>query len=103
MVQFSLAFVLLTTAGLLMRSFIKATETDPGFRPEHLISARIALPSAVYNQPAQVSGFFDRLLSRLNTLPGVQETGAASDLPMGSTSTGSFRSRVAPAEQAKWM
>jgi predicted permease len=85
-IQFSLAFLLLTTAGLLIRSFLKASETDPGFRPEHLVSMRIALPDTVYKQPAQISGFFDGLLTRLSALPGVQQTGAVSDLPMYSSS-----------------
>ena len=84
--QFALAFLLLTTAGLLTRSLWKATEADPGFRPEHLISAQIALPTAVYKPPAQMAGFFDRLLSELSTLPGARQTGAVSDLPTGSTS-----------------
>jgi putative ABC transport system permease protein len=43
-VQFSLAFLLLTTAGLLLRSFVRASEANPGFRPEHVLSMRIALP-----------------------------------------------------------
>ncbi|MGH9629922.1 MAG: ABC transporter permease, partial [Bryobacteraceae bacterium] len=83
--QFSLAFVLLATAGLLTRSLIKASAADPGFRPEHVISAQIALPESVYKTRAQVTGFFDRLLSRLSTLPGVRQTGAISDVPTGST------------------
>ena len=85
-VQFSLAFLLLTTAGLLTRSLIKSTEANPGFRPEHLISARIALPEAAYKTPGQITDLFNRLLDRLSTLPGVRQTGAISDLPMGSTS-----------------
>ena len=84
--QFSLAFLLLTTAGLLTRSLLKATEANPGFRPEHVISAQLTLPSAVYKAPDQIAGFFDRLLSRLNALPGVRQTGAISDLPTGSSS-----------------
>jgi predicted permease len=84
--QFSLAFVLLTTAGLLTRSLIKAAESNPGFRPEHVISTRIALPRAAYKTSAQINGFFDRLLTRLSTLPGVRQTGALSELPAGSTS-----------------
>jgi predicted permease len=84
--QFALAFLLLTTAGLLTRSLLKATEADPGFRPEHLISAQITLPTAVYKPPAQIAGFFDRLLTELSTLPGARHTGAVSDLPTGSTS-----------------
>ncbi len=84
-VQFSLAFLLLSAAGLLVRSFIKASEANPGFRPEHVVSVRLALPTSVYNKPAQIT-FFHRLLAVLSTLPGVQQTGALSDLPMGSTS-----------------
>ena len=83
--QFSLAFLLLTTAGLLMRSLIKAAEANPGFRPEHVISIRLTLPKAVYKGSARTTDFFDRLLSHLDTLPGVRQTGAMSDLPMGST------------------
>ncbi len=84
--QFSLAFLLSTTAGLVTRSLIKATEANPGFRPEHLISARIALPEAMYKTPAQIAGFFDRLLARFGSLPGVRQTGALSELPMNSNS-----------------
>ncbi len=84
--QFSLAFLLLTSAGLLLRSFMKASETNPGFRAEHLANMRIVLPTAVYSKPAQVSSFFERLLARLSNLPGVEQTGAVSDLPMGATS-----------------
>jgi putative ABC transport system permease protein len=84
--QFSLAFLLLTTAGLLTRSLLKASEANPGFRPEHMISTEITLPGAVYKTPEQKADFFDRLLSRLSTLPSVRQTGAVSDLPMGSTS-----------------
>jgi putative ABC transport system permease protein len=84
--QFSLAFLLLTGAGLLLRSYIKATETNPGFGTGHLASMRIALPSAVYSKPEQINAFFDRLLGQLAALPSLQQTGAVSDLPMGSTS-----------------
>lgn len=84
--QFSLAFLLLTTAGLLTRSLIKATEANPGFRPEHTITAQIALPDSSYQTRREVDSLFNRLLERINALPGVREAGAISDLPMGSTS-----------------
>jgi predicted permease len=83
--QFSLAFVLLATAGLLTRSLVKASEANPGFRPEHVVRAQIALPESVYQTRAQVSSFFDRLLSQVSTLPSVRQTGAISDIPTGST------------------
>lgn len=84
--QFALAFLLLTTAGLLTRSLLKAAGANPGFRPEHVVSFRLALPTAAYKTQAQIIGLFDRLVSRLNTFPGVRQTGAVSDLPMGSSS-----------------
>ncbi|HMJ63685.1 MAG TPA: ABC transporter permease, partial [Bryobacteraceae bacterium] len=84
-IQFSLAFLLLATAGLLTRSLIKATEANPGFRPEHVISVRLTLPQSVYKAPARITGFFDRLLAQVGTFPGVQQAGTMSDLPMGST------------------
>lgn len=84
--QFSLAFLLLTTAGLLTRSLLKAAEANPGFRPEHVIRAQVTLPGAVYKTSSQVIGFCDRLLSRLSTFPGVRQTGVLSDLPLNSSS-----------------
>jgi predicted permease len=85
-VQFSLAFLLLTIAGLLTRSLIRSAEANPGFRPAHLISARIALPDTAYQSTAQVDSIFNRLLDRLSTLPGVLQTGAISNIPLGSSS-----------------
>lgn len=85
-VQFSLAFLLLTTAGLLLRSFIHASEANPGFQAEHLVTMRFALPNTTYKTPSQIRKFFSSLLARLSTLPGVRQVGAISDLPMNSTS-----------------
>lgn len=85
-VQFSLAFLLLTTAGLLLRSFVRASQANPGFGPEHVLSMRIALPGTTYKTRSQIANLFDRLLARLSTLPGVQRVGAISELPTGSSS-----------------
>lgn len=84
--QFSLACVLLTTAGLLIRSFVSAKETNPGFEPDHVISMGITLPSATYKSPVQIAGFFNRLITQVAAIPGVRQSGAISDIPMGSTS-----------------
>ncbi len=84
--QFSLAFLLLTADGLLLRSFIRASEANPGFQPEHVLSMRIALPPTTYRTPPQIANLFDRLLARLSALPGVQRAGAISELPTGSSS-----------------
>ena len=84
--QFSLAFLLVTTAGLLTQSLVKATQANPGFRPQRLLSVQFALPKAAYTQAAQVTGFLNRLLARLSAFPGVQQTGVVSDVPLNSTS-----------------
>lgn len=88
--QFGLAFLLLTTAGLLLRSFIHASETKPGFQPDNLVTARIALPGTTYKTPVQIKDVFTRLLASLSTLPGVRQVGAISDLPMESTANSVF-------------
>lgn len=101
-VQFSLAFLLLTIAGLLLRSFVKASDASPGFRPEHLVSMRIALPDTTYKTSSQITNLFNRLLTRLSTLPGIRQVGAISDLPINSTADvvlsvegrGSYNERV---------
>lgn len=85
-VQFSLAFLLLTTAGLVLRSFVRASEANPGFRPEHVVSMRVALPDTAYRTPSQIADLFHRLIARLGALPGAQSVGAISELPTGSTS-----------------
>ena len=56
--QLALALVLLTGAGLLIRSFALLTETDPGFDPHNLLTARVSLPSARYQKPNLQRAFF---------------------------------------------
>jgi len=79
--EITLAFVLLAGAGLLMRSFLALQNVSPGFRPDHLLTARVALPSARYPKGRDVSAFYDRLVLRLRALPGVEAAGAGSDIP----------------------
>ncbi|MGH9718689.1 MAG: ABC transporter permease [Bryobacteraceae bacterium] len=80
--QFSLAIVLLAGAGLLARSFMQLLSTDPGFRPDHLLSASLNLPVATYPQQEHVRDFCDRLLERARAVPGVVAATAASFLPL---------------------
>jgi putative ABC transport system permease protein len=79
--EVSLAFVLLIGAGLMLRSFINLLHTDPGFRPEHVLTASISLPRSQYKNSAEIAGFYDRLTKDLATLPGVRYASAGSDLP----------------------
>jgi putative ABC transport system permease protein len=86
----ALAILLLTGSGLLLRSFVKLLQVDPGFRPENVLTAQIALPTAKYPKPGQQRAFFQELVARAQRLPGVQAAGAISNLPLGgSNSSGS--------------
>ena len=79
----ALSLVLVVAAGLLLRSFAQILRVDPGFRPERVLTMRVALPDAVYSKPEQVRGFYNRLLDQVQKLPGVQAAGAVSALPLG--------------------
>jgi putative ABC transport system permease protein len=82
--QVALALVLLVGAGLLIRSFQRVLAVNPGFQPEHVITASVALPESQYTRGAQIRGFFTELLQHLQTLPGAQAAGLSTDLPMES-------------------
>jgi putative ABC transport system permease protein len=89
--QLTLALVLLAGAGLLMRSFLRLTTTDPGFDPHNLLTARIGLPDNQYPRPEQQRAFFQNLLATLRTLPGVSAAEAVVSLPlMGSRMAAGF-------------
>jgi putative ABC transport system permease protein len=80
-VQVALAVVLAIGAGLLMRSFTKLLEVNPGFRPQQVLGLSLNLPVQSYPQAAQVTGFWERLRERLSMIPGVEAVGIG-DLPL---------------------
>jgi putative ABC transport system permease protein len=80
--QIALALVLLTGAGLLVQSFLKVRGVDPGFQPEHLLTARIDLSPVRYETSAQRRAFYQDALARIEAVPGVRSAGAARALPM---------------------
>jgi putative ABC transport system permease protein len=82
-VELALAIVLLSGAGLLIRSFWKLQRVPPGFDPQNVLTAQIALPSARYREPQQAARFFQQLSQQVGALPGVQAVGAISILPLG--------------------
>lgn len=65
----------------MLRSFVNLLKLDPGFRSQHVLTAEIALPSANYKTTDNIARFYQRLLSNLNTLPGLRAVGAGTDLP----------------------
>ena len=79
--EVALAFVIVVTGGLLLRSLSSLTQLDHGFRPDHALAALVNLPPARYREPAQTRAFFDRLCERMRAMPGVRAVGLGSDLP----------------------
>jgi predicted permease len=79
--EVGLASVLLIGAGLMLRTFLNLSSLDPGFRGDHVLTARLSLPHVTYKTNEQTAQFYDRLTTALNALPGVESAGAGSDLP----------------------
>lgn len=79
--EVSLACILLVGAGVMLRSFVNLLNTDPGFRPEHVLTAGLSLPNANYKTPDAVARFHQKLVAGLSSLPGVQAAGIGTDLP----------------------
>src|SRR5262249_14361806 len=70
-VEVALALVLLVGAGLIIRSFMRLQNVPLGFAANHVLTMRLALPTAKYGQGAPRVNFFDQLLQRLRATPGV--------------------------------
>ena len=80
--EVALSLVLLVGATLLIRSFARLTNIDPGFAPEHVLSFQVTLPQTAYPDDPRRDAFFDRLLERLRGTPGVQAAGMIQTLPI---------------------
>jgi len=82
--EVALALVLLTGAGLMMRSFARLSDVDPGFRKDDVVSVMLALPASRgmgggFENNRQ---FFTELVERVKAIPGVESAGAVTSLPM---------------------
>ena len=80
--EVTLALVLLVGAGLLVRSFIRLSNVNPGFDTRDVLAARIRLTPARYSAGAQQKLFFDNMLGSLQAHPGVQSASLANTLPL---------------------
>jgi putative ABC transport system permease protein len=81
-VEVAIAVVLVTGAGLLMKSFGNLMHVDPGFSPTNVTTFLMTLPKSRYPQPTQQAEFYRRLVESVQTLPGVQSAGVSSFLPL---------------------
>ena len=99
--EMGLCLVLLVCVGLLLKSFVRVMNVDPGFRTAQLVTARIALPDA-YEKDAAAVHFYNQLPEKLNALPGVLGSSAASSLPIaGGQGTGDIHIEGRPMSAAE--
>jgi putative ABC transport system permease protein len=87
--EIALALVLSVGACLLIRSFLHLQQVDPGFQPEKVLTLSMLVDQSKYRKPHQWPGFYQQVLERVETLPGVQAAGLVNALPMGGTNANS--------------
>jgi predicted permease len=80
--EIALALVLLTGAGLLLRSFVKLRAVDVGFEPKNVIALTVDLPESEYPSPERLRAFHTAMLGRLSALPDVIAAGAVNWRPL---------------------
>jgi predicted permease len=79
--QVSIAFALLVGAGLMIASFVKTLQVDPGFQPENVLTASVALSPTRYTNEEQIRVAVKEIVDRVRAVPGVESTGAAEVIP----------------------
>jgi putative ABC transport system permease protein len=82
--EMALALVLLIGASLLVKSFWRLNSVNLGFRPDHLLTMQLTLPSAKYSTDRRRIDFYDQVLERIKNLPGVEAAGVTTYLPLTS-------------------
>lgn len=82
--EVAIALVLMTGAGLLIKSFARLMQVNPGFESRSLLTFPINLPKVRYPKAEQQVQFYQQLLERVKAVPAVQSAGVVGDLPLGS-------------------
>jgi predicted permease len=102
--EVALALMLLIGGGLMVRSFAHLRAIDPGFNPDNLLTMTVSLAGSAQSTGAKRVAFFNELLPRINSLPGVQSASAINHLPLGGdvwTVSFTVEGRPAPAPGEK--
>jgi predicted permease len=80
--EVALALVLLLGASLLLRSFLSLTDVNPGFTAENALTVEIELPETDYGNEQKIKTFWQALLQKVETLPGVVSAGTIQPMPL---------------------
>lgn len=89
--EVALTLVLLVGCFLMIESFRRLLDVNPGFDPHNVLTLQTTLPEAQYSKPGQIARFYNNLLDRVSRLPGVETAGAIDALPFSQFgNSGSF-------------
>ncbi|MBA2458657.1 MAG: ABC transporter permease [Gemmatimonadales bacterium] len=88
--EMALALILLAGAGLLLKSFARLQQVDPGFEAGQALAARVDLPRSRYPDEASRTRFFSELISGLGAAPGIRAAGATTHLPLSGQQNDNF-------------
>jgi predicted permease len=81
--QIGFAFALLVGAGLLLASFRRLSQVDPGFDPNGVVTATVSLPRTKYSKRELLRDFMNRALPAVRAIPGVSAAGVTDAIPLG--------------------
>jgi putative ABC transport system permease protein len=87
--EVALSLMLLIGAGLMIKSFFRLQQTNPGFNPDNVLTVSLTLPDSKYSEDRQQAAFFQETLSGLQSVPGVESVGATTALPLTLSLSGS--------------
>jgi putative ABC transport system permease protein len=88
-VQVALSLVLLSTGGLVVRSFERLLREDPGFNPENLLTFRVPIPVQLFPDSAHAVALQDQVVAALGAIPGVSTASGITALPLSATASNS--------------
>lgn len=80
--EVALSVILLFGAGLMIRSFRQLQNVNPGFEPQGVLTMTVSVSNAKFPSAAQQISFFEQILQRVHTLPGVESTGVIDAIPL---------------------
>jgi putative ABC transport system permease protein len=100
--EIALALMMLIAAGLTVRSLVRLLGVQPGFDPQNVLTARIALPESRYPKQGQVTSFYQRLVERIQALPGVRSASLTDHLPLEGGSNGTVYIEGRPVPRNMW-
>ncbi|HEY7160990.1 MAG TPA: FtsX-like permease family protein, partial [Acidobacteriota bacterium] len=85
--EVAFALMLLIGAALLMKSFLRLMNVNPGFQPQNVLTMQLNLPNSRYGEQDQIRTFYTELLEKVKSLPGVIKAGTTNALPLGGNYT----------------